>query len=127
MRFALCAYTAQGRDINLDVKRVVGYRHFCNKIWNALKFSLNIFGTDFTPNPTGKVRLHLVGVVSGCGLQFTGSSADVMERWILSRLSLAIDDCNKGFIGYNFPDVTTAIYNFWLYELCDVYLVRIDK
>ena len=68
MRFALCAYTAQGRDINLDVKRVVGYRHFCNKIWNALKFSLNIFGTDFTPNATSEVRGHcvwvwLVGVV----------------------------------------------------------------
>ena len=59
MRFALCAYTAQGRDINLDVKRVVGYRHFCNKIWNALKFSLNVFGPDFTPNPTSEVRQDL--------------------------------------------------------------------
>ena len=55
MRFALCAYTAQGRDINLDVKRVVGYRHFCNKIWNALKFSLNAFGDTFKPNPTCEV------------------------------------------------------------------------
>ena len=27
LRFALCAYTSQGRDVNLDVKRVVGYRH----------------------------------------------------------------------------------------------------
>ena len=39
MRFALCAYTAQGRDINLDVLRVVGYRKFCNKLWNATKFA----------------------------------------------------------------------------------------
>lgn len=56
MRFALCAYTAQGRDINLDVKRVVGYRYFCNKIWNAMKFSLNILGTDFVPTATQNVR-----------------------------------------------------------------------
>ena len=55
MRFALCAYTAQGWDINLDVKRVVGYRHFCNKIWNALKFSLNAFGENFQPNATFEV------------------------------------------------------------------------
>lgn len=55
MRFALCAYTAQGRDINLDVKRVVGYRHFCNKIWNALKFSLNAFGDSFQPNASCEV------------------------------------------------------------------------
>ncbi|KOC62310.1 Valine--tRNA ligase [Habropoda laboriosa] len=40
LRFALCAYTTQGRDINLDILRVQGYRFFCNKIWNAAKFSL---------------------------------------------------------------------------------------
>ena len=56
MRFALCAYTAQGRDINLDVKRVVGYRYFCNKIWNALKFSLKILGSEFTPTHTSEVK-----------------------------------------------------------------------
>ena len=58
MRFALCAYTAQGRDINLDVKRVVGYRHFCNKIWNALRFSLTNLGSEFTPNPAQEVWPH---------------------------------------------------------------------
>ena len=47
-----------------------------------------------------------------------------MDQWILSRLSEAVDLSNKGFELYDFPMVTTAIYNFWLYELCDVYLVR---
>ena len=37
-----------GRDINLDVKRVVGYRYFCNKIWNAFKFS-QPFLEGYTP------------------------------------------------------------------------------
>ena len=45
-----------------------------------------------------------------------------MDRWILSRLSVAVDDCNRGFAEYDFPLVTSAIYNFWVYELCDVYL-----
>ena len=41
MRFALVAYTAQGRDINLDVLRVVGYRHWCNKMFNAVRFAMD--------------------------------------------------------------------------------------
>merc|ERR1719449_426080 len=45
-----------------------------------------------------------------------------MDRWILSRLSSAVEEVNKGFKEYNFPSATTALYNFWLYELCDVYL-----
>ncbi|XP_036140662.1 valine--tRNA ligase isoform X2 [Monomorium pharaonis] len=47
LRFALCAYTSQGRDINLDILRVQGYRFFCNKIWNATKFALTYLGSQF--------------------------------------------------------------------------------
>ena len=47
----------------------------------------------------------------------------LMDQWILSRLCEAVDLSNNGFELYDFPMVTTAIYNFWLYELCDVYLV----
>ena len=57
MRFALCWYTAQGLDINLDVKRVVGFRHFCNKIWNALKFSFIVLGENFQPNVSTEVSI----------------------------------------------------------------------
>jgi valyl-tRNA synthetase len=106
MRFALCAYTAQGRDINLDVRRVVGYRFFCNKIWNAMRFSLSNLGSGFTPNPTQEL---------------TGRET-IMDHWILSRLTVAVDDCNRGFAEYDFPLVTSAIYSFWVYELCDVYI-----
>lgn len=47
--------------------------------------------------------------------------ASVMDRWILSRLSEAVQECNQGFRDYDFPMATTALYNFWVYELCDVY------
>ena len=30
--------------------------------------------------------------------------------------------CNAGFQAYNFPQATTALHSFWLYDLCDVYL-----
>ncbi|XP_069705537.1 valine--tRNA ligase isoform X1 [Periplaneta americana] len=46
----------------------------------------------------------------------------VMDLWMLSRISNAVEICNKGFESYNFAAVTTACYDFWMYELCDVYL-----
>lgn len=52
MRFALCSYNTQSRDINLDILRVQGYRFFCNKLWNAAKFALLYFDgvTKYTSN-----------------------------------------------------------------------------
>uniref|UniRef100_A0A7N9ASZ1 Valine--tRNA ligase n=1 Tax=Mastacembelus armatus TaxID=205130 RepID=A0A7N9ASZ1_9TELE len=105
LRFALCAYTSQGRDINLDVNRILGYRYFCNKLWNAVKFAMKSLGDNFVPSE----KL--------CGEE------SVSDRWILSRLSAAVGLCDAGFKAYDFPGITTTIYNFWLYELCDsVYL-----
>ncbi|KAL4237118.1 Valine--tRNA ligase [Mactra antiquata] len=109
LRFALIAYTSQGRDINLDVLRVQGYRFFCNKIWNATRFALNALGTDFKPKPTK---------------QLSGKENE-MEMWILSKLSNTVESCKTGFENYDFPLATSACYNFWLYELCDWYLENI--
>ncbi|KRZ14062.1 Valine--tRNA ligase [Trichinella zimbabwensis] len=106
LRFALCAYAAQGRDINLDVLRIQGYRHFCNKIWNACRFVMMTLGKDFEAEPEFKVN----------------KMATEVDLWILSRLSTAVRLCNDAFENYEFSKATTACYNFWLYELCDVYL-----
>uniref|UniRef100_H3B5X3 valine--tRNA ligase n=1 Tax=Latimeria chalumnae TaxID=7897 RepID=H3B5X3_LATCH len=106
LRFALCAYTCQGRDINLDVNRILGYRHFCNKLWNATKFAIRGLGEDFRPESSAQL----------CGQE------SLVDRWILSRLCHAVQLCDAGFRSYDFPAITTAVYNFWLYELCDIYL-----
>lgn len=46
-----------------------------------------------------------------------------MEKWILDKLNVAADEVNKQLTERNFLMATNAVYNFWLYELCDVYIV----
>eukprot|EP00124_Ichthyophonus_hoferi_P000538 Ihof_evm16s20 gene=Ihof_evmTU16s20 len=110
LRFALLAYAMAGKDVNLDVNRIVGYRYFCNKLWNASKFALMRLGADFKPLPVEQKATDKYSLV---------------DRWILSRLSSAVAAVNSSLTSYSFPNATQAIYNFWLYEFCDVYLESI--
>ncbi|XP_015790635.1 valine--tRNA ligase [Tetranychus urticae] len=106
LRFTLCDYLGQGRDINLDIKRVEGYRSFCNKLWNAVKFSLMTLGPDFKPNSKHNI---------------TGRETR-LDLWLLSRLRTATEIANKGFEDYDFHSITSACHRLWVYEICDIYL-----
>lgn len=106
LRFALCSYMTHARDINLDISRVQGYRFFCNKLWNATKFALRYFESGETYEVQSKLT----------------SSESKVDLWILSRLSRAIDVCDKSFVSYEFAQATQAGHSFWLYDLCDNYL-----
>lgn len=44
-----------GRDINLEILRVEGYRKFCNKIFNATKFAMLKLDEEFVPQSSLKV------------------------------------------------------------------------
>lgn len=110
LRFGLLAYTQQGRDINLDIGRLVGYRNFCNKLWNAVRFALSHLEGNFVA--TKNVATTVL----------TNVKVHARDRYILSRLNHAIDVCNESFATYEFGALTNALYTFWLYDLCDVYL-----
>lgn len=111
LRFALCAYTAQGRDINLDVLRIQGYRHFCNKLWNATRFAMqNGLGSDFKPQESVQYLRERIGELRS------------MDKWMLSRLSETVSLCNASMKNFELTAATTALFNFWLYDLCDYYI-----
>jgi len=108
LRFGLLAYTVQGRDVNLDIKRVVGWRQFCNKLWNAVRFALLQMG-DVVPPPGTIEALHEQPLAT-------------RDRFILHRLNECARECGSSMEGYQFAALTTALHAFWLYDLCDVYL-----
>lgn len=80
MRFALCSYNLQTRDINLDIMRVQGYRFFCNKLWNAIKFALLYF--DGTTKY--KSTVELVGFFPSYNLLLSDFSiAFLFAEWVV--------------------------------------------
>lgn len=96
-------------NINLDVLHIIGYRQFCNKIWQTCRFAL-----PKIPVNIQYPKLEL-------------KDLELVNAWIIVRLNVAIQTVNKNFDDYEFGQATQAFHNFWQYELCDVYLEGIKN
>ena len=64
LRFALCGLVTGGRDLNLNVGQIKGYRQFVNKFYQATRFALLNYG-DYVPAVSGKVQSPHVSRVAG--------------------------------------------------------------
>ena len=104
-RFTLAAFAAQGRDVKMSEKRVEGYRHFINKIWNATRFALMHLETGYE--------------------KIDRDHWSLPDRWILSRLNRTVDVACKALDNYRFNDAASALYKFVWHEFCDWYLEAI--
>ncbi|MBW2468421.1 MAG: valine--tRNA ligase [Deltaproteobacteria bacterium] len=104
-RFTLAAFAAQGRDVKMSEKRIEGYRHFVNKLWNAARFALMHIDKPYPEMNTGALSLP--------------------DRWILSRLYHVTRKTAEAIDNYRFNDAAAAVYNFVWHEFCDWYLEAI--
>lgn len=57
----LSPFSIPAGDVHLSVSEVLSSRHFCNKIWNALRFIFNVLGDNFMPQPAEEVREEMLG------------------------------------------------------------------
>jgi valyl-tRNA synthetase len=109
LRFTLCALASTGRDINWDMKRLEGYRNFCNKIWNASRYVLM--------NATGE------NGAENCGQDNSEDyRLSLADRWIISRLQQAETEVTDAINSYRFDLAAQALYDFVWNEYCDWYL-----
>jgi valyl-tRNA synthetase len=104
-RFTLAAFAAQGRDIKMSEKRVEGYRHFINKLWNAARFAL----------------MHLKEGYD----HIDADQLSMPDQWIIARLNEVTSQVSAALEEYRFNDAAGAAYQFVWHEFCDWYLEAI--
>ncbi|BET98334.1 valine--tRNA ligase [Xenorhabdus taiwanensis] len=104
LRFTLAALASTGRDINWDMKRLQGYRNFCNKLWNASRFVLmNTEGQD-------------------CGQNGGEMSLSLADRWILAEFNQTVKAYREALDTYRFDIAANILYEFTWNQFCDWYL-----
>ena len=95
----------QSDKINLDIQRVVGYRQWCNKLWNAVRFAMTKLGDEYTPPTT-----------------IVPESLPFSCQWILSVLNKSISKTISSLDAYEFSDASSAVYSWWQFQLCDIFI-----
>ena len=104
LRFTLAALASTGRDINWDMKRLEGYRNFCNKLWNASRFVLmNTEDQD-------------------CGLNGGEMVLSLADRWILGEFNNTVKAFREALDNYRFDIAAGILYEFTWNQFCDWYL-----
>ncbi|MCR3755567.1 MAG: valine--tRNA ligase [Sodalis sp. Psp] len=104
LRFTLASLASTGRDINWDMKRLEGYRNFCNKLWNASRFVLmNTKDQD-------------------CGFQDENKALSLADRWILAEFNQTVKMFREALDNYRFDLAASILYEFTWNQLCDWYL-----
>ncbi len=101
----------QEAHIRFDFKRIEGYRHFCNKLWNAARYVLM--------NTEGKFVLEHSGHYND---KIKNLNLDVSERWIFSIWQKTKQAVQQHLHQYRFDLAAQALYEFTWNEYCDWYL-----
>ncbi|AXN32339.1 valine--tRNA ligase [Vibrio coralliilyticus] len=109
LRFTLAAMASTGRDINWDMKRLEGYRNFCNKLWNASRYVLmNTEEHDCGMSLSAEERTNL---------EFS-----LADKWIESQFELAAKEFNAHLDNFRLDMAANTLYEFIWNQFCDWYL-----
>ena len=101
LRLTFASLASGSRDINFDIKRVEGYRNFCNKLWNASRF----------------IKLQCKGYKKSKKF-----SDDPIDKWIRSEFNKSLESYVDHIDNSRFDLATQVLYEFIWEKLCDWYI-----
>ncbi|MDI9347257.1 MAG: valine--tRNA ligase [Methylacidiphilales bacterium] len=105
LRFSFASMSNSGRDIRFDLKRIEGYRNFCNKLFNAGKF---IFPYNTCQNTLSNDALF--------------NNKDIRVVWIMGKFKNMLGQYHIAMDEYRFDNATNAMYHFVWDDYCNWYL-----
>ncbi|MFT2090023.1 valine--tRNA ligase [Paraglaciecola sp. 2405UD69-4] len=105
LRFTLAALASTGRDINWDMKRLEGYRNFCNKLWNASNFVLM------------NTEEHDCGFTADAAMTLS-----LADKWIMGQYQHTIKAYREAMDTYRFDIAAKIIYEFTWDQFCGWYI-----
>ncbi|WP_291936937.1 valine--tRNA ligase [Campylobacter sp.] len=109
LRFTLTILCVQGRDLRLSDDKLLIYRNFTNKLYNASKFLL-LNASKFDDLDAAQIKTSL-------------------GKYMLSRFSCCVGAVRENLDEYRFNDAATELYKFFWDEFCDwgIELSKADK
>lgn len=109
LRFTLTILCVQGRDLRLSDDKLLIYRNFTNKLYNASKFLL-LNASKFDDLDAARIKTNL-------------------GKYMLSRFNCCVGAVRENLDEYRFNDAATELYKFFWDEFCDwgIELSKADK
>ena len=109
LRFTLTILCVQGRDLRLSDDKLLIYRNFTNKLYNASKFLL-LNASKFNDLDAARIKTSL-------------------GKYMLSRFNCCVNSVRESLDTYRFNDAATELYKFFWDEFCDwgIELSKADK
>ena len=105
LRFTFASLATTGRDVRFDLKRIEGYRNFCNKLWNAARFI--IMNTEGVKLPAKKPN---------------PADMSLADIWIQGKLHSVIKSVEKNITNYRIDLIAHSLYDFVWNDYCNWYL-----
>ena len=103
VRLTLTALATPGNDPSLSLARLLGYKAFVNKLWNASRFALMNLEGEIAPS-------------------YDFKTLPLPSRWILTRLQ-EVTEATRAAIGeYRHDQATHELYHFVWDEFCAWYV-----
>jgi len=105
VRFTMTAMAGIGASLKLSTDRIVGYRNFGTKLWNAARFA------------------EMNGVFEAKSGDATPPlAAETLNKWIIGETAKVLAEVDTALAAYRFNDAANALYAFVWGKFCDWYV-----